>query len=149
VKASDLPQRKQIKHEEKPSISLAAPSMSSADSTSPASGNLQERACDADGYIIDVVKKRSEYNNKDLPVPSDHRWSRSFIPMATLWCSVQKNIWSVPDEQLASALQLIFNVVYPDIKHQVTTSGSVFSVVSTHSIIVDRELTTVDNPMSQ
>ncbi|KIM49988.1 hypothetical protein SCLCIDRAFT_34818 [Scleroderma citrinum Foug A] len=111
-----------------PSVSLATLSVSSADSTSPPSGNLPEQACNADGYIINAVKKHSEYNNKDLPVPSDHHWSQLFIPMATLWCSVQKNVWSVPDEELASALQLIFNIVYPDIKHWVTTSGSVFSV---------------------
>ena len=132
-----------------PSVSLATLSVSSANSTSPPSGNLPEQACDADGYIINTVKKHSEYNNKDLPMPSDHCWSQSFIPMATLWCSVQKNIWSVPNEELASALQLIFNVMYPDIKHQVTTSGSVFLVVGTNSIIVDHELTTADNPMSQ
>ncbi|KIM51398.1 hypothetical protein SCLCIDRAFT_33465 [Scleroderma citrinum Foug A] len=130
AKASDLPQHKRIKHEEMPSVSLATLSVSSADSTSPPSSNLPEWACDADGYIIDTVKKHSEYNNKDLPVPSDHCWSRLFIPMATLWCSVQKNVWSVPNEELASALQLIFNVMYPDIKHLVTTSGSVFSVTT-------------------
>ena len=132
-----------------PAVSLATPSVSSADSTSIPVGNLPEQACDADGYIIDVIKKRSEYSNKDLPMPSDHRWSQSFIPMATLWCNVQKNVWSVPDEELASALQLIFNIVYPDIKHRVTTSGSVFLVVSTNSIILNSKLTTADDPTSQ
>jgi len=132
-----------------PAVSLATPSVSSTDSTSLPAGNLPEWACDADGYIIDIIKKCSEYSNKDLPVPSDHHWSRSFIPMATLWCSIQKNVWSVPDEELASVLQLIFNIVYPDIKHRVTTSGSVFSVVGTNSIVVDSKLTTADNPTSQ
>lgn len=89
-----------------------------------------ERAYDKDGYIIDAVKKRHEYNNKDLPVPVDFRWSRSFISTVTLWCSTQSNIWNIPDEELAVALQLVFNTIYPDIKYRVTTTGSVFSVVS-------------------
>lgn len=37
---------------------------------------------DEDGYIVDIVKK--QYLNKDLLVPIDHHWSRSFISMLTL-----------------------------------------------------------------
>lgn len=88
-----------------------------------------ERAYDKDRYIIDAVKKRHEYNNKDLPIPIDSRWSRSFISTVTLWCSTQPNIWNIPDEPLAVTLQLVFNTVYLDVKYHVTTTGLVFSVV--------------------
>ena len=83
-----------------------------------------------DGYIVDIVKKRHEYNNKDLPVPVDSHWSKSFISTVTLWCSTRPNVWNIPDEELTVALQLVFNAVYPDIKYHVTITGSVFSVVS-------------------
>ncbi|KAF8419963.1 hypothetical protein L210DRAFT_860844 [Boletus edulis BED1] len=98
-------------------------------STGSISGS-QERTCDKDGYVIDVVKKRSEYIMKDLPMNPDNRWSRSFIPTTTLWCSIQNNIWNIPDDEFAVALQAIFRVVYPDVKYRVNTSSSVFSLAS-------------------
>ncbi|KIK80210.1 hypothetical protein PAXRUDRAFT_159252, partial [Paxillus rubicundulus Ve08.2h10] len=85
---------------------------------------------DMDGYIIEAIKKCSLYSTKDLPVPSDHRWSRGVIATLTLWCGVQPNIWSIPEEDFAAALQTIFNVVYPTVKYRVTTVGSVHVVCS-------------------
>ncbi|KIK81740.1 hypothetical protein PAXRUDRAFT_155330 [Paxillus rubicundulus Ve08.2h10] len=82
-----------------------------------------------ESHVIDVIKKHANYNNKDLPAPSDQRWSHSFISMETLWCSIQPNMWSIPEEELTLALQAIFNIVYPGVKYQVTTSSSVFSVM--------------------
>ncbi|KAG6371126.1 hypothetical protein JVT61DRAFT_9886 [Boletus reticuloceps] len=98
-------------------------------STGSISGS-QERMCNKDGYVIDVVKKRLEYIMKDLPMNPDNCWSRSFIPTTTLWCSIQNNIWNVPDDEFAVALQAIFHVVYPDVKYRVNTSSSVFSLAS-------------------
>ncbi|KAG6379043.1 hypothetical protein JVT61DRAFT_11476 [Boletus reticuloceps] len=92
----------------------------------------QERTCDKNGYVINVVKKRSEYSMKDLPMNPDNHWSRSFIPTATLWCSIQNNIWNILDDEFAIALQAIFCVVYPDVKYHVNTSSSVFSLASQH-----------------
>ncbi|KAF8837066.1 hypothetical protein BDN67DRAFT_1014158 [Paxillus ammoniavirescens] len=127
INASALPLQKRVKREEPAMLTPHAPSNTSA-STSDTSLLAGDHQFHTESYLIDVVKKRANYNNKDLPVPSDHRWSRSFISTATLWCSIQPNMWSVPEEQLVSALQAIFNVEYPGIKYQVTTSGSVFSV---------------------
>ena len=95
----------------------------------------QEHICDKDGYVIDVVKKQADYVNGDLPMQVDSHWSRSFIPTATLWCSIQTNIWNIPDNELAAALQKIFNVIYPDVKYRITTTSSVFSVVSVDPIL--------------
>ncbi|KIK80414.1 hypothetical protein PAXRUDRAFT_158774 [Paxillus rubicundulus Ve08.2h10] len=81
-----------------------------------------------DGYIIKAIKKCSLYSTKDLPVPSDHRWSHGIIATLTLWCGVQPNIWSIPEEDFAAALQTIFNVVYPSVKYRVTTVRSVHVV---------------------
>ncbi|KAF8120062.1 hypothetical protein EV363DRAFT_1192874, partial [Boletus edulis] len=90
----------------------------------------QERIYNKDGYIIDVVKKRADYVNADLPVQVDSRWYRSFVPTATLWCSIQANTWNIPDDELVVALQTIFKAVYPEVKYRVVTNGSVFSVTS-------------------
>ncbi|KAG9309105.1 hypothetical protein JVU11DRAFT_10993 [Chiua virens] len=92
--------------------------------------SMQKWTYDKDGYIVDVIKKWSDYVNKDPPMPSDHHWSRSFIPTATLWCSIQNNVWNIPDNELVAALQTIFRTVYPDVKYCVTASGSVFSLMS-------------------
>jgi len=77
-------------------------------------------------------KSRSEYKNSDLPVPGDHKWTNVFIDTAILWAGGQPNIWSIPDETLATALQEIFSIVYPDVQYQVMVHGAVFGVVHHH-----------------
>ncbi|KAG6371432.1 hypothetical protein JVT61DRAFT_9445 [Boletus reticuloceps] len=103
-------------------IALGDPPASSTQQT-----NLQY---DTDGFIIESVKKCSEYTMKDLPVPSDYRWSRGVIGTLTLWCGTQPNIWVIPNEPFAAALQDIFNVIHPGIKYHVTTNCSALQRIS-------------------
>lgn len=74
-------------------------------------------------------KSRSDYKNGDLPVPADQKWTNMFMDTVILWAGGQSSIWSIPDESLATALQDIFSVVYPDVEHEVTIHGAVFGVV--------------------
>ncbi|KIJ62071.1 hypothetical protein HYDPIDRAFT_30622 [Hydnomerulius pinastri MD-312] len=125
VTPASLPLQKKPKVEES-DLTLTVPSVQpSAAGSSQIQGNHQYGA---DGYIIEVIKKRSHYSTKDLPVLSDHRWSRGVIATLTLWCGVQPNIWSIPEEEFAAALQIIFDIVYPNVKYRVTTVGSVHAV---------------------
>ena len=131
IKSSIPPPKKKVKHEDASGRPLPAPTDSTLGCISAAEQqNVQSRRVDDQGYVIEAVKQRCEYTHRDLPVPCDQRWSRSFISTAILWYSVQNNIWNVPDEELAFALQCIFNVVYPGTKYRVTPAGSVFAVVS-------------------
>ncbi|KAG9309104.1 hypothetical protein JVU11DRAFT_10991 [Chiua virens] len=75
-------------------------------------------------------KSHSDYKNSNLPVPADQRWTNIFIDTVILWAGGQSSIWSIPDETLATAIQRIFSVVYPDIQYKVTIQGAVFGVVS-------------------
>ncbi|KAF8545840.1 hypothetical protein OG21DRAFT_1528222 [Imleria badia] len=59
-------------------------------------------------------KSRSDYKNSDLPIPADHRWTNVFMDTAILWAGGQANVWSIPNETLATALQKIFTTVYPE-----------------------------------
>lgn len=88
----------------------------------------------ASGEPTPDLKKRSEYKTKDLPVPSDQRWSRGVIGTLTLWCGTQPDIWVIPDEAFVKALQDIFNAVYPETKHRVVINGAVHAVVSVLSV---------------
>ena len=74
-------------------------------------------------------KSRSEYKNSDLPVPADHKWTNAFMDTVILWAGGQPNTWSIPNETLATALQAIFAIVYPDVQYQVMVHGAVFGVV--------------------
>ncbi|KAF9230592.1 hypothetical protein BU15DRAFT_69068 [Melanogaster broomeanus] len=141
INASTLPPQKKVKCEEPATLTPSVPSNVPA-STSNTSMPAGDR--NTETYIIDVFKKRADYSNKDLPVPSDQRWSRSFISTATLWCSVQPNMWSVPEDELASALGAIFKVVYPGVKYKVTTSGSVFQFYRGKQSSATRELPSDD-----
>ena len=126
-----MPPQKKEKVNTSPDTSSIHPGLVLANSTK----GSQEHICDKDGYVIDVVKKWADYVNGDLPMQVDTHWSWSFIPTAMLWFSIQTNIWNIPDDELAAALQKIFNMIYPDVKYHITTTGSVFSVVSVDPIL--------------
>ncbi|KAF8128937.1 hypothetical protein EV363DRAFT_1339240 [Boletus edulis] len=132
IKRSALPPKKKVKREDASAPLLYAfpdPTLdyiSSACTTLPQP--LQRRRVGNEGYLCEAIKKSYEYTTKDLPIPCDKRWSHAFISTAMLWYSVQKNVWNVPTEEFASALQRIFNVVYPDVKYMVTPAGSVFAL---------------------
>ncbi|KAF9224146.1 hypothetical protein BS17DRAFT_817050 [Gyrodon lividus] len=63
-------------------------------------------------------KSRSDYKNSHLPVPADYKWTNAFMDTVILWAGGQLNIWSIPDETLAAALQEIFTTVDPDIQYE-------------------------------
>lgn len=85
---------------------------------------------DTDALTVDGNKRRKVYNMKDLPVPSDQRWSRNVIGTLTLWCGTQPNVWSIPDQDFTKALQTIFDTVYPEVEYQVNLHGAVHAVVN-------------------
>ncbi|KAI6036963.1 hypothetical protein PISMIDRAFT_108813 [Pisolithus microcarpus 441] len=83
---------------------------------------------DADGYIIENIKKR--YTIKDLPVPSnDSRWSRRLVGTVTLWAGAQPNVWVIPEESLVATVQIVWNTVFPHVKYRVTPDGSVMAII--------------------
>lgn len=83
---------------------------------------------DQDGYIVEITKKK--YTIKDLPVPSnDSRWSRGLVGTMTLWTTLQPNPWVIPEENLVAAIQVIWNIVFPEIKYRVSLDGSVMGIV--------------------
>lgn len=85
---------------------------------------------DAEGYMLYIMKKHTDFTKADLPISSDYRWSCTFIPTVILWCSSQCNVWMIPDDEFTAVLQVILDVVYPDFKYRVIPSGSVFAIVS-------------------
>jgi len=83
---------------------------------------------------VQVPESDTHTHTHKIPIPETRVdiWylCYSLISTTTLWCSVQPNVWNMLDEQLATALQQIFEVLYPNVKYCVTPTGSVFSVVS-------------------
>ncbi|KAF8127959.1 hypothetical protein EV363DRAFT_1093884, partial [Boletus edulis] len=98
-------------------------------STMRSVSNTTPQAFDKDGYFIEVIKKRDEYKIRDLLVPSDARWSRSFLGTIILWAGTQQNLWCIPEEELLPTLQLIWDLVYPNMKYRVIAQGSVMAIV--------------------
>ncbi|KAG1747792.1 uncharacterized protein EDB91DRAFT_1079509 [Suillus paluster] len=85
-------------------------------------------------WVESVLKACSTYLNTDLPPAchEDTKWGRIFVPTIFLWLGAQEEPWTIPDKNLLHACREIFKVVYPSIKYQVVTSGSVFGVVTQH-----------------
>ena len=83
---------------------------------------------DQDGYIVEITKKK--YTIKDLSVPSnDSRWSCGLVSTMTLWTASQPNPWVIPEESLVAAIQVIWNIVFLEIKYRVLLNGSVMGIV--------------------
>ncbi|KIK83402.1 hypothetical protein PAXRUDRAFT_27519 [Paxillus rubicundulus Ve08.2h10] len=77
----------------------------------------------------EVIKCHSDYSNMDLPVPANVVWSHTFIDTATLWASIQLNVWVILEEDLVVALQTIFNAMYPQVDYTITAQGSVYAII--------------------
>ncbi|KAH0835465.1 hypothetical protein J3R83DRAFT_9104 [Lanmaoa asiatica] len=77
-------------------------------------------------------KSRSDYKNSDLPVPADHRWANAFMDTAILWAGGQANVWSIPDETLAVALQEIFTAAWQRLLEWRSGFGSTALVMVVH-----------------
>lgn len=70
----------------------------------------------------------------DLPKEAQSRWSSHFCPTFLYF------LGSIPNpfltENLAEDLQPIWNVVYPNIKHQVEGRGATVNLVSSNLILI-------------
>ncbi|KAG1747217.1 uncharacterized protein EDB91DRAFT_1245654 [Suillus paluster] len=83
-------------------------------------------------WVESVSKVRLSYLNTDL-LPGCHedgKWAQVFLLTVFLWLSAQEELWVIADAKLLMACKEIFKVVYLDIRYNVTTSGSVFGVVT-------------------
>lgn len=83
------------------------------------------------------VKPRAQYRNTDLPVPvqGDQRWTKKFLPTVLLWMGSLENdlVWTIADANLLEQIQVVFNVVYPELSIQLAQNGVVFSLVCSFS----------------
>ena len=70
-------------------------------------------------------------NNKDLPngVHDNNRWHQKFIPTFLWWVAKQSDPWNLDDDDVVTALQQIWNIVYPKIPYVVKQKGPVVAVV--------------------
>ncbi|KAI6097638.1 hypothetical protein EV401DRAFT_1895469 [Pisolithus croceorrhizus] len=109
-----MPLQKKVKVEEI-KYTIAPSPMDAVFSTSDASTSSTPAMFqyDAEGYIIENIKKR--YTIKDLPVPSND--------------SAQPNVWVIPEESLVATVQMVWNTVFPHVKYRVTPDGSVMAII--------------------
>ncbi|KAG1725442.1 hypothetical protein EDB19DRAFT_1947213 [Suillus lakei] len=71
------------------------------------------------------MKSCGVYHMADLPpvMQADQRWAKTFLPTIMMWAGSYKDIWSIPDDVLLHHVQLIFNVVYHELKIVVVHGG--------------------------
>lgn len=70
-------------------------------------------------------------SNRDLPdgVHEKDRWHKNFIPTFLWWVGQQQDPWNLPDDEVITALQQIWNVVYKKIPYTVEPKDAVVAVV--------------------
>ena len=124
------PLQKKVKVEETRLMTVPPPdSMSSTANALMTATYTTAELYDADGYIVETIKKK--YTIKDLPLPcNDSRWSHRLVGTITLWAGAQPNIWVIPEELLVAAVQVVWDVVFPHVKYRVTADSSVIAIVS-------------------
>ncbi|KAG2124060.1 hypothetical protein DEU56DRAFT_759837 [Suillus clintonianus] len=73
------------------------------------------------------MKSRGAYRTADLPpaMQADQRWAKTFLPTIMMWAGTYEDIWSIPDDVLLHHVQLVFNVVYHELKIAVVHGGVV------------------------
>lgn len=76
--------------------------------------------------------RKAPLNNRDLPdgVHNKDRWHRKFIPTFLWWVAKQSDPWNLDDDEVVVALQLIWDVIYPNIAYTVEQKGAVVAVVT-------------------
>ncbi|KAG1739530.1 hypothetical protein EDB19DRAFT_1908794 [Suillus lakei] len=62
----------------------------------------------------------------------DQRWAKTFLPTIMMWARSYEDIWSIPDDVLLHHVQLVFNVVYHELKIVVVHGGVVHSLTAQH-----------------
>ncbi|KAG1862610.1 hypothetical protein F4604DRAFT_1683757 [Suillus subluteus] len=73
------------------------------------------------------MKSCGMYHMADLPLAmqADQHWAKTFFPTIMMWAGTYEDIWSIPDDVLLHHVQLIFNVVYHELKIVVVHGGVV------------------------
>ncbi|KAG1730653.1 uncharacterized protein EDB91DRAFT_1252513 [Suillus paluster] len=81
---------------------------------------------------MESAKPRAQYWITDLPAPvqADHRWAKKFCPTMILWMGSLEDdlIWTITDVKLLKHIQIIFDVVYPELSLKVAQNGVIFSL---------------------
>ncbi|KAG1753663.1 uncharacterized protein EDB91DRAFT_1333078 [Suillus paluster] len=62
---------------------------------------------------------------KSRAMQADQRWAKTFLPTIMMWAGSYEDIWSIPDDVLLHHVQLVFNVVYHELKIVIVHGGVV------------------------
>src|SRR5258707_14807430 len=73
----------------------------------------------------------ARWTTDDLPegATDEFRWRKVFITTFIYYVAQQNNPWGVHDKVVKPALQIIWDKIYPHIKHKVKIDGAVFHLV--------------------
>ncbi|KAG1722513.1 hypothetical protein EDB19DRAFT_1834975 [Suillus lakei] len=69
----------------------------------------------------------------DTPAKSgDQCWAKKFLPTILLWMGSleEDHVWTIADAKLLEHIQVVFDVVYPELSIQVVQNGVIFSLHS-------------------
>ncbi|KAG2029775.1 hypothetical protein BDR03DRAFT_987531 [Suillus americanus] len=61
---------------------------------------------------------------------ADQHWAKTFLPTIMMWAGTYEDIWSIPDDVLLHHVQLVFNVVYHELKIVVVHGGVTAQCIS-------------------
>lgn len=81
---------------------------------------------------VKVVSRPKKLVNNDLPdgVELKAAWRRSFVSTYMQFVGSSANPWDIPPKLACEKMQLIWDAVFPDIKYDVTSTSTVYHIVS-------------------
>lgn len=79
------------------------------------------------------------FSNGDLPDGVDLRlWRRAFVSTYMQFVGSLTNPWKVPIRLACEKMQLIWNAVFPNVQHTVTTPSTVYRIVRRFHMYIAR-----------
>ena len=77
------------------------------------------------------IKQTKKLSNSNLPDGFNLKtWHSSFVSTYMQYVGSSPNPWDVPAKLACKKMQLIWDVVFPDIEHEVTSTSTVYYLVS-------------------
>ena len=95
------------------------------------------------------IKRTKKLSNNDLPDGVDLKtWRRSFVSTYMQYVGSSRDPWDIPAKLACEKMQLIWDIVFPAIEYDVTSTSTVYHIVRPPSYISTLLLINIFRPFS-
>jgi hypothetical protein len=87
--------------------------------------------------VPEVAKRTKKPGNNDLPNGVETKlWRLVFVSTYLAYVGTVSNPWEIPVKTACEIMQLIWDAIFPDIPYTVTSTSSVYLIVSPSHVLI-------------